>query len=103
MIITNSTTHFYLNNEHQCLSYNRISIIINVEGDHMKHKFKHFNGAIVEVDEFGKKRIFYDNLEFKSIASVNIYIKDKEQVIKKQQEKNLSKYYTEQFLKQKDK
>lgn len=87
MIITSSSANFYLNNEHQCLSYNRISIIINIEVDNMKHTFKHFNGSTVEVDENGKKRIFYNNLEFKSIAAVNEYISGEEQVEKNNSEK----------------
>ena len=53
----------------------------------MKHTFKHFNGSTVEVDENGKKRIFYNNLEFKSIAAVNEYISGEEQVEKNNSEK----------------
>lgn len=68
----------------------------------MPHTYKHFNGATIEEDDNGKKRIFYEDIEFDSIAAVNRYINSIDHKVKVHQEMKDNLYYGTEFLKNKN-
>lgn len=67
----------------------------------MTHTYKHFNGATIEEDDNGKKRVFYEGIEFDSIAAVNRYINSIDHKVKVHQEMKDNQYYGTEYLKNK--
>lgn len=67
----------------------------------MAHTYKHFNGATIEEDDNGKKRVFYEGVEFDSIAAVNRYINSIEYRVKIHQEMKDNEYYGTVYIKKK--
>lgn len=67
----------------------------------MAHSYKHHCGATIEVDDNGKKRVFFEDREFDSVAAVNRYINSIEYRVKIHQEMKDNEYYGTVYIKKK--